>query len=421
MKKILLVLSIILFHKGAFSQGTFSYNSSGNNCHCEMYFYETQNFNSKGAIVLLSKNDDLKSMLEKNDFYQSDKKKEWNFLVIKIKTIGNSAPEECIGLSINSLAKSKHLNTSLFYYLKDTASNPVPVDSKDNFWSSSYNIIYQNKPLTEIEDFLKKDSDNQLFQLPITSFNEDSAYLQKIINHKSNIDLGAFYSTNFLTASKLGLKSNSISLYGLSLIKNVTQNSAIKMSLLGSFNLPNTNSIRSQFQSKIFTAVQNGEKSLIVDETIGGHIFSGLDLAYKHSFDLTNTVRPFVAIGVGSSFVTPISARINDTLDISNFNFSNPGAGASPPELGQNRPTSGFTPFSTFSSFIEPGADFRFSPLVKATVSLPLRRFEQKNDISFSYGINLGIRFTLNANKKNPDPVTRIGKHSKNSKFKPWE
>jgi hypothetical protein len=206
----------------------------------------------------------------------------------------------------------------------------------------------------------------------------------------------------------LGLDKGAISTYGLSYAKNISKQSTLKVDIGGLFKLPNTKSLQSGMQSRMISAIQNGEKSIYLNEKISGQIMFGGDVSFKYQFVKTKAFRPYAAVGLGAQMLVNISGSLKDTIDISNASISNPSSlqdllGGSIGASGGSLPD-GMTRTNTL--FIVPqfemGFDFRLSPVTKLNVSVPFKYFmdmSKTNLNTFGFGLNFGLSFTLNSRK----------------------
>jgi hypothetical protein len=222
-------------------------------------------------------------------------------------------------------------------------------------------------------------------------------------NYKKNMDVGLYYAPIFLTGHKLSLDYGAFGTYGLSLKKNVGHRHAVKLNIGGALKKPDQSVIQSSLQSKMMSAIQNNEDSIYIDELLSGHIFFGAELSYRYSLNSHRAFRPYFELGIGSSAFTSISGRIQDTIDISDVDMSNPSSIqdkiGNPAEGGGNIVNS---TKNYLTPMVNLGFEYRMSPGVKFNASVPFRYFVDRSgtsDNTFSFGLNFSLMFTMNPGK----------------------
>jgi hypothetical protein len=406
--KTVLQLLLLFYSTNYVSQRIYKYNAPGSDCYSEMIF-EEKSVDPRGIIVIDTKGEDISTYSQKNPYLNSSLFEHYNFLYINILNKGNSAPLSCFNVIIRSISSSYRIFPSAFYVIVSDSKKDALVMKKSNDENYGFNIIYDNaieneKLLTSLNEATR----NQDYKIPIgISFNSDDDYEAKMSNYKRNLDVGFYLSPLFLTGKKLGLTKGAVTHYGLTIAKNIGAQFTIKVNFGGSFKKPDQSSIQSGMQSKIQAAIRDGKDSIYIDQTLSGHIMFGGDFSLKYYFEKVKRFRPYVSAGIGSYRLTNISGRIQDTIDISGVDASNPssmqglmgGGGASSgttPEGMSNLQTRFLVPQ------VEVGFEYRLAPAAKLNISMPFRYFVDRSSTqasTFTIGLNFGLSFTVNPNK----------------------
>lgn len=401
------ILVFILCSHKTNAQKVYQYNGSGSNCHCEMVF-EEKALQPKAVLVIDSEGEDIVKFANQNLFILNQHFQHFNYLYINVVQKGTSEIMDCYERVINAVSVTHKIKLSSFYLLKKANDNEM-ILQKPNQSLMSFNVLYYKAEnisgtlssisnITKPEDYAIKAE---------TIIDDDEVYDQRMKNYHRNFDLGVNFTPIGLFGSRLGMDRFMIGTYGISLMKNISPQSAIKLSLGGSIKRPDITSIQSNMQSRVMTAVQNGEDTLFIDEALSGHVIIGGDISYRYYFNPTKQLRSFVSLGIGTFNVLSINGRIQDTMDISNIDMSNPasmqgamGGGINPAEAGggniQNLQSRYFVPMTEF------GIEYRMAPPLKVNISLPMRYYMNQSkgqSGTFALGMNVGLIFTLNPGK----------------------
>lgn len=388
------------------AQKVYTYNSPGSDCYSEMIFIN-QAIQPKAVLVIDAGGMDLVTYSKTSVFSDSLLKKHYNLLYVNILNKINSNTMTCYDAIINTYHNTDRIVKSAFYLVYKPQNNSSIIIKKHDDPGYKFNTI--NYPKGEIKEFvqaLDSATFNQPYFIPVESaINYEMRFNSRIKNYRFNHDIGFFFQPNFLTGDKLGINRSAISTFGLSYTYNFGQRHALKFSFGGSFKKPNANGIQSSLQSKVQTAVQNGDDFVYIDETLSGHILFGGDISYRYYFNASNRFRPYASVGFGRYMLTYMEGRIQDTIDVSNIDMSNPSSmqdamgGGSTGEL----PEGMLTRSSMFSTpQMEFGFEYRLSPMLKVNCALPFRYYNEKTTYgysTFSWGLNFGFSLTINPGK----------------------
>ncbi len=407
MKKIFSVVFFFIVVSSTVAQRVYKYNAPGSDCYSEMIF-EEKAINPKGVIVIDVKEQDILAYSQSNAYINSELFKNYNFLYINILNKGVVSMSSCLDVIIGTVASMNSLYKSVFYVIVNSSNSQKAYIQKANNDDEGFNLLYagsiENKGIANMLDNATK---NQVYRIPLnTAINGDLEAEAKMRNYKRNFDLGIYLLPLFLNGAELGIKQNAVTNYGLSLAKNIGTQFTLKANVGGAFKRPDQSSIQSAMQSKMQEAIKNGDSTIAIDQTLSGHVMIGGDFSFKYYFVKTKLFRPYTSIGIGAYNITAISGRIQDTIDISGIDPQNPssmqgilGGGASPGSA-----PSGMT--NTKTSFLVPqvevGFEYRLAPIAKVNVSIPFKYFTDKTNTNlstFTFGINLGLSFTLNPGK----------------------
>lgn len=401
------VVIALIFCSSMIAQRVYKYNAPGNDCYSEMVFEEKAT-NPKGVIVIDVKGQDIVTYSQNNSYINSNLFQNYNFLYVNVLNKGSASTVSCLDVVIRTVASTHRIYMSVFYVIVNSSSAKQAYIQKANDDSESFNLLYdgslENKDVPSLLDNATK---SQTYRVPVNlAINGDLETEAKMRNYKRNFDIGIYLSPLFLKDAKLGIKKNAVTTYGLSFAKNISTQFTIKANIGGSFNKPDQSSIQSAMRSKMQEAIKNGDSTIVIDQTLSGHIMIGADIAFKYYFAKTKRFRPYTSIGIGSYNITAISGRIQDTIDISGIDPQNPSSMQSALGGGTTPSSTPAGMTNTKTSFLVPqfetGFEYRLSPVVKVNVSMPFKYFIDKTNSTlntFTYGFNFGLSFTINPNK----------------------
>jgi hypothetical protein len=388
------------------AQQIYTYNSPGSDCYSEMIFIN-QAILPKAVLVINAGGADLIAYSKTSVFSDSLLKKHYNLLFVNILNKNNSNSMICYDAIINTYHVTDRIEKSAFYVVYKPQNNSSVIIKKHDEPDYKFNTInYPEGEITEFVQALDNATLNQPYFIPIQSIvNYEMQFNSRIKNYKFNHDIGLYFQPLFLTGDKLGINRKSITTFGLSYAYNFGQRHALKFSFGGSFKKPNTDAIQSSLQSKVQTAVQNGDDFVYIDETLSGHVLFGGDISYRYYFSASKRFRPYASAGLGRYRLTYMEGRIQDTIDVSNIDMSNPSSmqdaisGGSTGEM-----TDGMLNRSSIFSTpqLEFGFEYRLSPMLKFNCALPFRYYYEKTTYgysSFTWGLNLGLSLTINPGK----------------------
>ncbi len=231
----------------------------------------------------------------------------------------------------------------------------------------------------------------------------EMAYQQKMINYKRNFTLGVRYEPTVIVKNSLAINRPIIGSSGLSINKNVSIKSTLIAEIQGSYKLPDRRTIQSSMQSRIMSAIQNGEDSLYINETIQGHIWLGFAFKYQYNYLLKNQNRIGLRFGIGLSSINSLNITVMDTISLEGINLTNPTG-----ITGQSfNPSSNQSESGQFKRSIYRTLDFevnyfaKLSPVINVSFGLPLKYFINSSGKSnaLTIGANVGFGFTLNPGK----------------------
>jgi hypothetical protein len=404
-----LIILILLVVSDLSAQKVFKQNTPSSNCYCEMVFEPTAE-DPKAVVVIDVEKADIKTYSRDNPYLALSKK--YNILYIKILNQGTTSPLSCYDVVIATIANTDRIHKTAFYVLQKPLSADRPVLKKSYEPTYAFNIIYEEGANI---NKLKKTLDEATLNRPYTTTaiqtvsEFEAERLKRMTHHMGNKDIGVHLTPLFLMSNKLGLTEGSISPYGLSYAQNITPRSALKLSVNGLFKLPNPSGLQSGLQSKMFTAIQNSEKVIYLDETLSGFFTVDGDLVYKYYFNPKKLFRPYVAGGLGGMLLVNMTGRLQDTLDISNVSLSDPSSlqgllgGGLGGAAGGGLPD-GMTLDQQF--YIVPqcelGFDYRLSPMLKTHVAMPIKYHINSSESSLNtlaFGFNFGFSLTINGRK----------------------
>ena len=409
------ILLMCVVKEVLFAQKVFKQNAPNSNCYCEMIFEETAKL-PKAVLVIDVKNADIKNYSRDNKYL--DLKEDYNILYIKILNKGTPSSMQCYDAVISTISSTDKVQKSAFYVIENSTGTLNPIVKRGDEPIYPFNVIYDvDSDLLKLRRTLNEATLNRLYAIPIATSDLNPEWVKRMENYKGNHDIGIHISPLFLTGTKLGIDKGSISPYGLSYAINISKQSTIKVSLSGLFKLPNTKGLQSGMQSRMLSAIQNGEKSMYLNEKISGQVMFGSDALFKYHLEKTKPFRPYVGVGIGAQMLVSISGALKDTIDISGVSLSNPGSLKD--LLGGNLGVSGGDlpdgMIRTNTLFVVPqceiGFDYRLSPVTKINISMPFKYFVDMSKSglnTFAFGLNFGLSFTLNPRKfPKPPPAKK--------------
>ncbi len=397
--KVMVYVFLFVCKTASFGQTIYKSNLPSSNCYNEFIFDEKVK-NAKGIIVLESGGQDIKSFATSNRFFQSNLFSDYNFLFINILHSGTVSSTDCIDVAIRSVANTYSINLAAFYLIIPEPLNGLSIQRPQNI-EYKFNVIQTvDSNIKSFKELLDRSTAGVPYYV-IKS--EESLYDRfeiRMANYKKNMDIGLYYAPIFLTGNKLSLDYSAFGTYGLSLKKNVGHRHAIKLNIGGALKKPDQSVIQSSIQSKMMSAIQNDEDSIYIDESLSGHVNLGAELSYRYSFNSHKAFRPYLGIGIGINSMTIMSGRIQDTIDVSDIDMSNPSSIqdkiGSPDEGGGNIVNS---TKEYLTPMVDMGFEYRMSPGVKFNASIPFRYFVDRSktsDNTFSFGLNFSLMFTMN-------------------------
>lgn len=393
-------------------QTVYTYNAPGSSCYCELLF-EEEAISPKGVIVLDAEGENLLNFSSNNQVKNSKLFNDYNFLYLNILNFGKSTRFDCYQTIIRVVGNSSKITLSSFYLIQRPDQPGVVLQ---NGFNSQYsiNILYVTDtsylPLLKTLNQISQPESYRIKELQ--QYNSEERFEERMANYNRNVDLQFFYAPTFLTGNKLGMSNGLINTYGLSFQKNVTQRLGIRLAIGASIKRPDPSLIQSRMQGNMMSAIQSGEDSLIIDESIFGHIMGYGEIGIRYYSDKTTPFRWYLGSGVGLVSSMSMGGRFQDTIDISGFDMNNPssmqssfggGDGANQTPENMNMSQNQF-----IAPFIEYGFEYRLAPPLKLNVSLPVRYsvdLNHTNQNTLSFALNLGLSFTLN-----PGKVSRLKK-----------
>jgi hypothetical protein len=403
---ILLTLSIILslFNmKGAQAQTIYHHNNPGCDCYSEIIFEETST-NPIGVIVLDVKGANIKEYSQSNIYKNSNLFSNYNFLYMNILHLGNSNTKTCRNSVIDIMVLARRIHKSAFYFIEETDANQIVMVQSKEYENAGFNVVYNTTgDLVKLSQTINQSAIEGQYKMPEKYDYGNKEYSAKMSNYWHNFDIGLHINPIFLTGNKLGLSKGAIPSYALSFTKNISSSFALKANIGVSIKKPDIKSIQSGMQSKVMEAVQNDEETLYIDEKITGHVILGVDLSAKYYFEKTKPFRPFISAGFGSYSVLNMSGSLQDTIDISGIDMSDPsslqdaiGGSTNTEELpdGMEQIRERY-----FVPQIELGLEYRLAPRAKVGISIPFRYFMNQSaggSNTFAWGLSFGMAFTLN-------------------------
>jgi hypothetical protein len=402
---VLIAVLFFLAHNKILGQKVYNYNARGLNCYSEMVFSETAS-DPKGVIVIDVQGENISKYSLSNKYLDSKLFTDYNLLYVNILDQGSSHPMNCYSAIISTMSASSKINKSSFYVIQKPKNETESMIKKTNEPQYDINLIYSDDTdLIKLRNALNRATLNTVYTQPIFQNNMVAEFEKKMENYKNNLDLGFHLSPTILTGNQLGLNKSAITPFGLSMAKNISLQNTVKVGITASFKIPNPKSIQSGLQSKVFSAVQNGDEQLYINERLSGHVLLGGDVSFKHAFTKTKPFRPYISAGLGFHSLRNISGQIQDTIDLSSIDLSNPSSLQG--GLGDINPSDAGGALNTISSkFLVPqaeiGFDYRLTPVVKLNIALPFKYFadlSSTQNSTFAWGINMGLSFTLNPNK----------------------
>lgn len=405
--KALINISILaLYSSSGKAQTVYNYNTPGCDCYSEMIFEEAK-FSPKAVIVLDAGGSDIRTFSRKNELKNSNLFDTYSFLYVNVLNQGRSNLLSCYEVVVNSISSAHRVNLTSFYLLKKNSNESIVIQKPTSF-SYHFNIIeFKTENYSTLFNSLERETEGQIYRKPEIQSSGETEREERMMNYKRNFDIGVYFSPLFGLGKKWDMDVGYMGTYGFSMMKNIGKKIALKAGINASIKKPDQSSVQSSLQSKIMTAVQNSEDSVYIDQKIAGHVFLGGEFSFRYYFYQKEKVRLFSSIGIGTSNLTSMKIRIQDTIDISGVDLSNQSSlqdalssSSINPEDAQNEgigsPTKYLTPL------FEAGLEARLAPAAKFSASIPFRYFIDKSGTDFntlSFGLNFSLTITLNPGK----------------------
>lgn len=343
-----------------FSQKINEFNTSGSNCYSQ-YLFQENSSSPKGVLVINAGGEDLKTLSENNLYVKSGLFIDYNILYINILDNESKNSLNCYNAIIYTISSVRKIKESVFFLIS-------PFD--DNTQST---LIYKNSayPFSFIKshheslEVLKTELDAQLSDKSYTTdklYSYEDIRSDKMENYKDNFDVALFYSPLALFGPKLNGTSDVVPTKGLSFRKALTSQSTLLLNL----NMGN---------KKPDGGMQPDKKG-----TVYTHILMGTELMYRYYDSPDKALRFFASFGLGGYTMTNMKIKIKSGGVSTNSNSN-----------------------QYLTLIADAGLEYRLSPIVKVSSSLPVKYFTNninKSSNTLSMGINLGISATLNPNSK---------------------
>jgi hypothetical protein len=343
-----------------FSQKIYEFNSSGSNCYSK-YLFQENSASPKGVLVIDAEGRDLKTLSQNNIYVNSGLFIDYNILYINILDKESKNFLNCYNAIIYNICSIEKIRESVFFVISPSDD---PTQTSIIYKNSSYPFSIINHRHENLE-LLKSELDAQLLD---KSYRTDKLYSyeeirsDKMGNYKDNFDAAFFYSPLVLFGPKLNSTSDVVLTKGLSFRKSLTSQSTLLFNLNIGNKKPNVD-------------IQPNQKG-----TIHSFVLIGTELMYRYYDNPDKPLRFFASFGLGGYSMTNMKIKIK----------------SSGPSI-----KSAISDY--FTLIADAGLEYRISPMVKVSSSLPIKYFSNKTDKSAStlgMGINLGISATLNPNSK---------------------
>lgn len=360
LEKTTITILCLLTMQILFSQKIYEFNSSGSNCYSQ-YMFQENSASPKGVLVIDADGGDLKTLSQNNIYVKSGLFMDYNILYINILNKENKNSLNCYNAIIYTICSIRGIRESVFFVISPSDD---PTQTAIIYKNSSYPFSIINHRHESLE-LLKSELDAQLLD---KSYRTDKLYSyeeirsDKMENYKDNFDVALFYSPLVLFGPKLNSTSDVVLTKGLSFRKSLTSQSTLLFNLNIGNKKPNVD-------------MQPNQKG-----TIYSFVLIGTELMYRYYDSPRKPLRFFASFGVGGYSITNMKIKIRSSGPSIKSNISD-----------------------YFTLIADAGLEYRISPIVKVSSSLPVKYFSNKTDKSGStlgMGINIGISATLNPNSK---------------------
>lgn len=358
-KKTITILSLLTMQI-LFSQKIYEFNTPRANCYSQ-YLFQENSASPKGVLVIDAGGEDLKTLSENNIYVKSGLFSDYNIVYINILDKENKNSLNCYNAIIYTISSVRKIKESVFFLinpLEDKTQNAII------YKDSAYPFNFINSRHESL-DLLKTELDAELFGKSYTTeilYSYEDIRSDKMQNYKDNFDVGFFYSPLALFGPKLNGTSDVVITKGLSFKKALTSQSTLLLNI-------------SMGNKKPEGGMEPGKKG-----TVRTFMLMGTELMYRYYDSPDKPLRFFASFGLGGYTMTNIKIKIK-TGGVSSSSDSN----------------------QYFTFLADAGLEYRISPMVKVSSSLPVKYFTNninKSSNTLGMGINLGISATLNPNSK---------------------
>ncbi|MGS2740978.1 hypothetical protein [Sinomicrobium sp. M5D2P17] len=364
--RVLTLLGILSFWgiRSSYGQEVKTYNAPGKRCYSNTLFVKKAE-DPQGVIVMDVQNKDIKTYAENNPLVTSGLFEAYNFLYIKILDEQSRNSASCYETITGVISQVYHIRKDAFYMIRNSSSDnrSGPNGSGD---SAELHVIYA--PVQDVED-IKNSIDTMAagkeYKIPeeLTEKQRDSI---KMKSFKGNFDAELHYAPVLLTGNKFGLQTDFIGVFGLSFKKNIGEKNALVLNL--NYSRANKDKVQE-------SVISSGTK-----DTINTHALFGGELLYRTYIARRKQFRIFASGGAGFYSVNDVDLKKRKTTSVYRKRYES----------------------QYFTLLIEGGFEYRITPVLSVNSSVPLKYFisNKTPDLNtFSFGLNLGISFTLNTNR----------------------
>lgn len=358
-KKIITILSLLTMQI-LFSQKIYEFNTPRANCYSQ-YLFQENSASPKGVLVIDAGGENLKALSENNIYVKSGLFSDYNIVYINILDKENKNSLNCYNAIIYTISSVRKIKESVFFLinpLEDKTQNAIIY--KDSAYPFNFINTRHESP-----DLLKTELDAELSGKSYTTdklYSYEDIRSDKMQNYKDNFDVGFFYSPLALFGPKLNGTSDVVITKGLSFKKALTSQSTLLLNI-------------SMGNKKPEGGMEPGKKG-----TVRIFMLMGTELMYRYYHSPDKPLRFFTSLGLGGYTMTNIKIKIK-TGGVSSSSDSN----------------------QYFTFLADAGLEYRISPMVKVSSSLPVKYFSNninKSSNTLGMGINFGISATLNPNSK---------------------
>jgi hypothetical protein len=390
----IVLLSVNPIVNNIFAQTEYQLNRAGCNCYSKYIMIDTAK-KPNGVVVIESLGEPLQSFMATNRFKSWPSLKNYHFVYLQLLEVGSASKLGCIQTLSEIISSNRRINPKVFFYIEESETI-----SKSELLRKSATSYVQQVNLKKgdsifLESILSKNELVEDFLIPLAS--HDIKFDSTIVHSfKRNFQLKFnVVPTLFFNLPSLVEKNNPL-FYDITFSKYLTERFSVGLSNSVSFKIPSQKSIQSGVQSKIMTALQAGDKELILNESITGHNFFGTSLNLRYDFQHHTVHRPYLALGVGAYRFTTISGTMQDTLDLGDIDI-NDQSSLQDMLGGDNQENAGVSNQENIVNFkrlsLEAGYEYRLSPHLKVNASLPVSLYINTEDKS-PIGVALSIGFS---------------------------